>query len=94
MKIALKLFFIHLWSVATKLCFIFSKNISQISVNGSYFWSQPKISRFLQKMSGILDPRIPTFWNSGSPNLFLTLGQINKVGDRLTLCKNEQTEFV
>jgi hypothetical protein len=57
MKIAIKLLFIHLWSIAIKLCFIFSMNISRIFLNGSYFWSQPK-------MSGILDPRIPTFWNS------------------------------
>ena len=55
MKIVLKLLFIHLWSIAIKLCFIFSKKISQISINGSDFWSQPKISGFLQ--NNVRDPR-------------------------------------
>jgi hypothetical protein len=53
-------------SIAIKLCFIFSKNISRIFINGSYFWSHPKMMDFSKKRSGILDPRIPTFWNSAS----------------------------
>jgi hypothetical protein len=44
MKIVLKLLFILLWSLAIKLCFIFSKKISQIAING-----------FLQK--NVWDPR-------------------------------------
>jgi hypothetical protein len=55
MKIVLTLSFIHLWSIAIKLCFIFSKKIYQISINGSDFWSQPKISGFLQ--NNVQDPK-------------------------------------
>ena len=61
MKIVLKLLFIHFWSIAINICFIFSKKISQISINGSDFSSQPDVFKIV---SGILDPRIPTFWNS------------------------------
>ena len=31
-----------------------------------HFLSQPKCPDFSKIMSGILDPRIPTFWNSAS----------------------------
>ena len=55
MNTALKLLFIHLWSIAIKLCFIFSKKISQMSINGSDFWSWPKMSGFLQ--NNVRDPR-------------------------------------
>ena len=55
MKIVLKLLIIHLWSIAIILCFIFSKKISQISINGSDFWSQPKMPGFLQ--NNVRDPR-------------------------------------
>jgi hypothetical protein len=55
MKIVLKLLFIHLWSFAIEVCFIFSKEISQISINGSDFLTQPKMSRFLQ--NNVRDPR-------------------------------------
>ena len=64
MKIVLKLLFIHLWSFAIKLCFIFSKEISQISINGSDFWTQPKMSGFLQ--NNVRDPR------SQDPEFFST----------------------
>jgi hypothetical protein len=65
-NIVLKLVLIHLWLIAINLCFIFIMEISQISISGSDFWSQPKMSGFLhtKNTSGILDPRIPTFWNS------------------------------
>ena len=42
LKIAPKLLFIHLWSIAIIICFIFSKKISQISIIRSYFWSLAK----------------------------------------------------
>jgi hypothetical protein len=48
MIIVLKLLFIRLWLIAINLYFIFSKEISQISINGLYFWSQPKMFGFLQ----------------------------------------------
>ena len=34
MTIALKLLFIHLWAISSKLCIIFRKIISQMSING------------------------------------------------------------
>jgi hypothetical protein len=55
MEIVLKLLFIHLWSISITLCFSFSKKISQISTNGSDFWTQPKMSGFL--LNNVRDPR-------------------------------------
>ena len=71
----LKLLFIHLWSTAIKLSFIFSKKIIQISINGSDFWSQPKMSGFLQ--NDVWDPR------SQDPN-FLELWICHNMGDFVT----------
>ena len=54
-KMGVKLLFIDLRSITIKFCFIFSKKTSQISINESYFWFQPKMSGFLQ--NNVRDPR-------------------------------------
>jgi hypothetical protein len=51
----IKLSLIHLWSIAIKLCRIFSKKIHQMSINGSDLRSQPKMSGFLK--DNVRDPR-------------------------------------
>jgi hypothetical protein len=43
------------WSIAIKLCLIFSKKISQISINRLDFCSQPEMSGFPQ--NNVRDPR-------------------------------------
>ena len=55
MEIVLKILIIHLGSFAEKLCFIFSRKISQITINGSDSWSHPKMSGILQ--NNVRDPR-------------------------------------
>jgi hypothetical protein len=57
MEIVLKLLFLHLWSFSIKLCFILSKEIGQMFINTSAFWTQPKMSGFLQ--NNVQDP---DFW--------------------------------
>jgi hypothetical protein len=55
LEIVLKLFFIHLWSIAIKLCLIFSEKGSEMSITGSDVWSWPKMSGFIK--SNVRDPR-------------------------------------
>jgi hypothetical protein len=55
MKMVWKVLFIHLWSISIKLCFSFSKKISQTYTYESDFWSHPKMSGFF--LNNVRDPR-------------------------------------